>query len=229
MIVEQREPVIAVAGLGVDVGRAPVLRALDLVVRPGEVFGVLGPNGAGKSTLLRVLATLVRPVSGRGFVLGARLGTAEVRAVRPSIAFVGHQPAMHPKLTLAENLRHIAKLTGRAETASLEALDVVGLRRAAGRRAEQCSQGMLRRADLARIVLTEPSLLLLDEPHAGLDRTSFGLVDLVVQRVRARGGAAVVVSHDAPRVWALADHVAELDDGGLVRKYCEPAAESEWQ
>ncbi|WP_344861439.1 ABC transporter ATP-binding protein [Amycolatopsis ultiminotia] len=229
MIVEQREPVIAVAGLGVHVGRTPVLRALDLAVGAGQVYGVLGPNGAGKSTLLRVLATLLRPVAGTGTVLGARLGTDEVRVVRPSIALIGHDSALHPRLTLEENLRHVAALSGRDGAAVPDALEVVGLRRAAGRRAEHCSQGMLRRADLARVVLTEPALLLLDEPHAGLDRSSFGLVDLVVQRVRARGGAAVVVAHDAPRVWALADRVGELLDGGLVALHRQPAAESEWR
>ncbi|SEP53532.1 heme exporter protein A [Amycolatopsis saalfeldensis] len=220
---------IALTGLGVDVGRTPVLRALDLLVRAGEVYGILGHNGAGKSTLLRVLATLLHPACGQGTVLGARLGSSEVRRVRASIALVGHRPAAHPHLTLEENLRHVAALTGRPESAVMAALEVVGLRRAAGRRADRCSQGMLRRADLARIVVTEPALLLLDEPHAGLDRASFGLVDLVVQRVRARGGASVVVSHDAPRIWALADRVGELADGGILARHRQPEPESEWQ
>ncbi|OLZ43524.1 transcriptional regulator [Amycolatopsis keratiniphila subsp. nogabecina] len=216
MLVEQRDAVVAVTDLDVRVHRSPVLRGLDLVVRPGEVFGVLGPNGSGKSTLLRVLATLLRPAGGSVTVLGARLGTPEAQRVRPSIALVGHQSALHPLLTLEENLRYLATLTGQPGSAVTAALDLVGLGQAAHRRANQCSQGMLRRADLARVILTAPKLLLLDEPHAGLDPASFGLVDLVVHRVRIRGGAAVVVSHDIPRLTSLADRLALLEGGRLV-------------
>ncbi|MCF6429156.1 ABC transporter ATP-binding protein [Amycolatopsis tucumanensis] len=216
MIVGGLEAVVTVAELGVDLGRTPVLRGLDLVVGAGEVVGILGPNGSGKSTLLRVLATLLPPTAGGGSVLGARLSSAAVHGVRPSIGLVGHDSGLHPRLTLAENLRYLAVLTGRPDEQAREALDVAGLARAAGRRAEQCSQGMRRRADLARILVTEPSLLLLDEPHAGLDRSSFGLVDLVAQGVRARGGAVVIVSHDSPRLASLADRLLELDAGRLV-------------
>ncbi|MEU0469620.1 ABC transporter ATP-binding protein [Amycolatopsis sp. NPDC006131] len=216
MIVGGVDPVVAVADLGVDLGRTPVLRGLDLVVGAGEVAGVVGPNGSGKSTLLRVLATLLPPTGGGGFVLGARLGTAATHRVRPSIGLVGHDSALHPRLTLEENLRYLAALTGRSAKAAEEALDVAGLVRAASRRAEHCSQGMRRRADLARILLTEPSLLLLDEPHSGLDPSSFRLVDLLVHGVRARDGAVVIVSHDRPRLESVADKLVALDTGRLV-------------
>jgi heme exporter protein A len=202
-------------GVAVDVERTPVLCGLDLTVRAGEVLGVIGANGSGKSTLLRVLATLLAPREGTGQVLGVSLGTPACAAVRPRIALVGHTPALYPHLTLAENLHVVARLTGVPAAAVDGALETVGLAGAAGRRADRCSQGMQRRAELARVLAAAPSLLLLDEPHAGLDADSRGLVDLVADRVRRRGGACVAVSHDRDRLHTLADRVVEVADGRL--------------
>ncbi|GAA2565778.1 ABC transporter ATP-binding protein [Pseudonocardia hydrocarbonoxydans] len=201
--------------VAVTVRRTPVLRRVDLTLRAGETVGVLGANGSGKSTLLAVLATLVPPAAGHGTVLGRPLGTAAVATVRPHIALVGHTPALYPQLTLTENLHLLARLTGRANSTADGALRAVGLAGAGGRRAESCSQGMVRRAELARVLLTEPSLLLLDEVHAGLDRDAVGLVDDVVARVRRRGGACVLVSHDAERLVGLVDRTVRVEQGGL--------------
>lgn len=207
---------VSLSAISVDIQRMPVLRDLDLAVDAGAVIGLLGANGSGKSTLLRVLATLVPPVAGHGDVLGAELGTPACIAVRPRIALVGHTPALYPQLTLRENLHFLARLTCRPERAADEALGVVGLGKAGDRRAATCSQGMQRRAELARVLFTEPALLLLDEVHAGLDRASAGLVDLVVDAVRQRGGAAVLVSHEHDRLAAVSDRLVEIVDGHAV-------------
>lgn len=203
------------ARVSVSVDRTPVLRNLALTVEAGEAVGVLGPNGSGKSTLLRVLATLLPPVAGSGHVLGARLGSREVEEVRPGIALVGHAAALYPQLTLGENLRFFCRLTGRGPEVAESALAAVGLGGAADRSAERCSHGMLRRAELARVMIARPRLLLLDEAHAGLDRASAALVDVVVAEVRERGGGAVVVSHEADRLWQTVDRVVEIDEGAL--------------
>lgn len=200
-------------GIAVDVDRTPVLRGVDLTVSAGEVLGVIGANGSGKSTLLRVLATLLPVRDGSGHVLGAALGTAACSAVRSRIALVGHTPALYPHLTLGENLHVVARLTGITATTVDGALENVGLVGAAGRRADRCSQGMQRRAELARVLAAAPTLLLLDEPHAGLDADSRGLVDVVAGRVRRRGGACVAVSHDRDRLHCLADRVVEIVEG----------------
>ncbi|WP_308284408.1 ABC transporter ATP-binding protein [Pseudonocardia oceani] len=202
--------------VAVAVHRTPVLLGLDLRLAAGEVLGVLGANGSGKTTLLQVLATLVVPSTGRGQVLGSELGTPGTAAARRRIALVGHLPALYGPLTLAENLRFVARLTGRDEQAADGALAAVGLDGAAGRRAESCSQGMQRRADLARVLLADPSLLLLDEVHAGLDREAVPLVDWVVARVRARGGAAVLVSHEPDRLTGVVDRLVRIVDGAVV-------------
>ena len=204
---------VALDGIDVDIAGVPVLRGVDLQVRLGEVVGLVGANGSGKSTLLRVLATLLRPVGGTGQVLGAPLGSARAVAARPSIALVGHQPALYPRLSLAENLRFVARLTGRSEADPARVLAAVGLGSAGGRRAAHCSHGMLRRAELARVLLVRPRLLLLDEAHTGLDETSAGLVDAVVARVRQDGGATVLVSHERARLQDTVDRVEWLADG----------------
>ncbi len=196
-----------------DVERTPVLRGLDFDVAAGEAVGLAGANGSGKSTLLSVLATLRMPRDGDGWVLGARLGTSACAAVRPCIALVGHTPALYPQLSLAENLGFLAGLLARPRREVSEALEAVGLAKAAQRRAEQCSQGMQRRADLARIVLARPQLLLLDEVHAGLDPGATGMVDDLVVEVCRRDGAAVVVSHEHERLVSLTDRVVDISEG----------------
>lgn len=207
--------VARLAGLSVTVQRTPVLRDLTMTVAPGEAVGLVGANGSGKSTLLRILATLLPPIAGAGWVLGARLGTRDVEGIRPGIALVGHTPALYPRLTLGENLAFYCRLTGRGVDAAEAALATVGLGRAADRPADRCSHGMLRRAELARVLIASPRLLLLDEAHAGLDRASAGLVEVVVDAVRARGGGAVVVSHERDRLAGTVDRIVEIEDGAL--------------
>lgn len=221
------EPVAALAGVDVEVGGLPVLRGLDLRLEAGEAVGLMGPNGSGKSTLLRVLATMLPLARGTGQVLGVGLRQAggtgrERRAVGTSVVLVGHQPALYPQLELGENLRLVARLTGRSPVDAARALDAVGLGRATRRRADQCSLGMLRRADLARALLTEPRLLLLDEAHAGLDRDSVRLVELLTAQVRARSGAVLLVSHSHDRLRPLIDRLVELVDGAAVPRPLAP-------
>lgn len=215
-----RGRIAALSGVDVNVHRAPVLRGLDLAIRAGEAVGLVGPNGSGKTTLLLVLATLLRPVAGSGHVLGADLvrrdGGRSLAKVRPSIALVGHTPAMYEQLSLLENLRFVAGMTGRPDREVDAALAAAGLAAAAGRRVSACSHGMVRRAELARVLLTRPRLLLLDEAHAGLDQSSSALVGLVVNGVREAGGAGVLVSHDPHRLHDLVDRVLELRDGVVV-------------
>ncbi|OZM79966.1 heme ABC exporter ATP-binding protein CcmA [Pseudonocardia sp. MH-G8] len=203
--------------VAVTLGRTPVLRDLDLRVGAGEALGVLGANGSGKTTFLHLLATLVRPTAGRAEILGREHGSPGAGAARPAIALIGHLPSLYPQLSLAENLRFVARLTGREDRAVDRALDTVGLGGAAQRRAERCSQGMQRRAELARVLLTRPALLLLDEIHAGLDRDAVGLVDDVVASVRGRGGACVLVSHEPDRLTGVVDRMVRINDGRAER------------
>ncbi|HAX82440.1 MAG TPA: heme ABC exporter ATP-binding protein CcmA [Actinobacteria bacterium] len=193
-----------------------VLRDITFWLEAGEAVGLFGANGSGKTTLLRVLATLLRPSSGTGTVWGARLGTAEVEAVRPRIGLVAHEPALAPHLSLAENLHLVADLCGAARPAADRVLADVGLGGAAGRLVVHCSNGMKRRAEFARILLTRPELLLLDEAHVGLDPDAGRLVAHTVAAVTAAGGAVVLVSHERERAAAMIHRAVELRDGTLT-------------
>ncbi len=208
-------PVVELRGVGVRLGDTPVLRDLDLTVAAGEAVGLHGANGSGKSTLLRVLATLLPLSAGAGAVLGADLAGPDRFAVRPRIGLVGHQPSLYPELTLHENTAFVARVRGDDPERVAEVLDQVGLGRARHRRADHCSHGMQRRAEFARVLLTAPDLLLLDEAHAGLDPAAADLVVLLAKQVQARGGAAVLVSHDPARMRGLVDRAYDLDGGKL--------------
>ena len=196
-------PLVRFVDVGFSISGSVILRGVDLIIEPGDVLGVTGPNGAGKTTLLRLAATLHRPGAGSCTVLGAATDARpEVLApVRRQIALIGHFPALWPELTLRENIELVARLRG--DPATGDPLATVGLADLAGWKASRTSLGMQRRVEFARLLTWTPRLLLLDEPHAGLDEATAPLVDEVVNRVARLGGAAVLVSHDPGRVTSL--------------------------
>lgn len=190
------EHILTFEEVSIRLGRVPILRDLSLSVSPGDVIGLSGPNGAGKSTLLRAAATLIRPTTGTGTVLGADLATAGPD-VRAQIGMLAHDPAVFGELTLLENLEFVARVTGRPKERAHQLLNAVGLQAAADRRADRSSHGMARRVDIARLVLTEPKLVLLDEATAGLDEAAVSLIGTVIERTKIAGGAVILVTHDA--------------------------------
>lgn len=209
-------PVASLESVAVRRPGTLVLRDVTFRLEAGEAVGLFGANGSGKTTLLRVLATLIRPSSGTGTVWGAPLGTAAVEAVRPRIGLVAHEPALAPHLSLAENLHLVADLSGKGRPAADRVLADVGLGGAAERLVVHCSNGMKRRAEFARILLTEPGLLLLDEAHVGLDPDAGRLVAHTIATVTATGGAVVLVSHERERAAAMIHRAVELHDGTLT-------------
>ena len=208
------EPIVHFQKAGVSLGGRPVLRDVDLVVEPGEAIGIAGPNGSGKTTLVRTAATLVSIDRGALHVLGQDLDT-DLAASRRAIGLIGHQPTLIPELTLYENLKHVCRLAGIEETRIGRALEVVGLGEAAERRSQNCSFGMNRRVEIAHLLLTRPTLLLLDEASSGLDDAARGLIATLVHSVRARGGGCIVVSHDASQLSGTCERVAYLSNGSL--------------
>lgn len=200
---------------GVSLGGRRILRDLDLTLPPGASLGIVGPNGSGKTTLVRVLATLTAIDRGRLTLFGAGVTSRTVLDIRRSIGLIGHQPALVPELTLAENLTHVARLADIDPLRVRKAMDVVGLADAADRRAAASSFGMRRRAEIAHLLLTKPRLLLLDEAASGLDEAARDLIAALVASVKGRNGAVVIVSHDRSQLDLLTDSLLEIRGGRL--------------
>ncbi len=191
-------------------GMVPILSDVSVSLAPGEVAWLRGPNGAGKSTLLRLMAGLIRPSTGEV----AMFGEPPTPATRRRVGLVAHHPALYDDLTLQENLELIASLLGAGTTTVEDALEAVGLAGARHRKARESSEGMRRRADLARLVLAEHDVLLLDEAHSGLDQQAGGLVEALVEQTIGRGGACMIVSHATDITFA--SRVIELTEGRIV-------------
>ena len=193
-------------------GRFPALAGVDLDVAAGEVVLLSGGNGAGKTTLLRLIAGLVPVHSGDAEVLGHDL-TQDRRSHRRSLALAGHETACYDELTVAENLRFSARATDATEAAEADALERFGLANLTGVRHVKLSAGQRRRLTLAMALARDPRLLLLDEPHAGLDAEGRAALDDVLTTARGAGRTVLIASHELDRARALADREVVLTGG----------------
>jgi heme exporter protein A len=198
-------------------GRQPVLRGLDLSVAPGEFVALMGPNGAGKTTLLRILASLARPTFGAVRVAGLSL-PAQAAEVRRRLGVIAHLPLLYGDLTAEENLRFYARLydLADAEARLTTLLERVGL--AARRRdlVRTFSRGMQQRLAIARGLLHDPEVLLLDEPYTGLDPLGAALLDEVVRERSAQGCTLLMITHDVEHGFALAQRSVILARGQIA-------------
>jgi heme exporter protein A len=200
-------------------GLRPALRGVDLSVGEGEFVTLFGPNGAGKTTFLRIVATLSKPTGGRVTVAGWEL-PRQAAAARSLLGVASHQPLLYGSLTAEENLRFYARmyaLDGRGREARIAAvLRTVGLHRRAADLVRTFSRGMQQRLAIARAILHDPPILLLDEPYTGLDRAATTTLDGVLGEVTARGRTVLMTTHDIRRGLALADRVAILAKGKIA-------------
>jgi heme exporter protein A len=191
-------------------GEREALSDVSLTLEEGRTLVVFGPNGAGKTTLLRVLATLLRPHAGLVRVLGSYLPN-EAWAVRGRVGLLGHEPLLYRELTARENLRFHARLHGVGEERIDELLEAVSMSLRASEPLRTLSRGMVQRVAVARAVLHDPELLLLDEPHSNLDPAAIELVDPLIGA--ASGRTRVICSHDPSGDLAEADVVLGLRAG----------------
>lgn len=208
------EPLARARGLERRYGAIRALRGVDLTLDQGEVLLVLGPNGAGKSTLLRSLAGLLRLESGSVWVAGRLLTRDDPDARRP-IGLLSHQSMLYDELTLAENLVLAARLydlPAPAERAE-RALAEQGLLERKDDRPRQLSRGMLQRAAIARALLHQPRLLLLDEPFTGLDAVAADRLRGLLTSLATPDRGLVIVTHHASEAWQLATRVGVLAQG----------------
>jgi heme exporter protein A len=209
------ELVVRAERLGKAFGRSLVLRDVTLSVRAGETVALFGPNGAGKSTLLRLCATLMAPTAGSLELFGtaARGGT-----VRRRIGLVAHQSFLYPDLTARENLVFYARLHGLRDGEVLADawLARTALAEVTDRPVRLFSRGMEQRLALARALLHDPELILLDEPWSGLDAAAADWLGSLLAELRGRGRTIIASTHDFERGLGVADRAVILHRGRLA-------------
>jgi len=202
-------------GLEKRFGTLLALAGVDLEVPAASVLAVVGPNGAGKTTLLRILAGLARPTRG-----SVRIGPAgaDRRAARGRVGYIGHASFLYPALSARENLVFAARLYGVADPArrASELLAEQDLEPVADRAAGSFSRGLAQRLAIARGLVHDPPVVLLDEPFTGLDPGSADRLAERLERLRRDGRALVLVTHDLAQAAALADRTVLLIRGRVA-------------
>ncbi len=204
---------LEVEGLARHYGEREALSGVSLSLHEGGTLVVFGPNGAGKTTLLRVLATLLRPHAGEVRVLGSSIPN-EAWAVRGRVGLLGHEPLLYRELSARENLRFHARLHGVDSTRVEELLESLNMSTRGDEPLRTLSRGMVQRVAVARAVLHDPELLLLDEPHSNLDPAAVELVAPLIGRASKR--TRVICSHDPSGGLVDADLVLGLRGGRPV-------------
>ncbi|WP_085369925.1 ABC transporter ATP-binding protein [Leifsonia sp. NCR5] len=217
-------PALEIVGARLELGdgdaRVTALDDVSLTVQPGEFVAVVGPSGSGKSSLLAIAGALGRPDSGTVRIHGTDITAlskgAAARFRLSTIGFVFQSGNLLPALTASDQLRLTARLAGNRDADPAALLDAVGMSHRAGNRPGQLSGGERQRVGIARALVNNPSLLLVDEPTAALDRArSHEVVSLLAERAHASGVAVVMVTHDRD-VLDYCDRVLEMTDGRLA-------------
>lgn len=218
---KNEEWAVEVGGLTKSFGSLLVLRGIDLRVKKGEFLTIFGPNAAGKTTLIKILATLSRPSSGE-----VRLGGLQLRddatEIRRRIGVVTHQTLLYDDLTVRENLRFYGRMYDVPNLEERIAIVIrqVGLEARLHDRVRTLSHGMQKRASIARAVIHNPSIVLLDEPEAGLDPHATAMLVEILDTLYSGERTVVMTTHNLERGLQMGDRVAILARGKIV--YEEP-------
>jgi len=210
---------VETSGLVKSFGHYTALRGIDLQVPTGSTLAVFGPNGAGKTTLIKILASIMRPTSGKILIGGLELkDNAEM--VRAKLGLVAHQSYLYGNLSAWENLDFYARMFGVEDRNSRigEVLDLVSLTGRKHDRLATFSRGMQQRMALARALLHKPSILLLDEPETGLDQQALGAMWDIIRREETLKRTIIFTSHSFERALAVCDDVVILERGKIAFK-----------
>jgi ABC-type multidrug transport system ATPase subunit len=200
-------------------GETVALWSVDLDGRSGELIAVHGANGSGKTTLLRIVAGLVAPTRGRV------LWTTTAPGRRPRIGLLGHAAHLFDELTTFENISLAARLARRDQAVAIDLLRSLGVGQYWARRAGLLSAGTRRRVGLARTLATDPDVLVVDEPFAGLDRSAADNVERVLAEIRDEGRLVLIATHDDARSLSIATRTVRLEEG-RIRPHLEIATEA---
>jgi len=211
--------VITVTNLIKQFGRFAALRGITAEFSGGKIYAILGDNGAGKTTLLRTLAGLNQPSSGEVSVLGSNAGTREFRDICRNVGYMAHPSLLYDEMSGMENLQYFARLYGiTGNTRCAEVIRAVGLDPDLVRPVGQYSQGMRQRMSLARSLLNDPRILLLDEPFSNVDVHSANEMVRLLAGLRDRGKTIFVVTHQASLLEGVADESVWMESGQIVQR-----------
>ncbi len=207
---------IQVTGLSKAYGFYRIFEEVSFTIHPGTCFALFGPNGAGKTTLLRILATLQAPSEGQFTIFGQN-GVGHKDSVRAILLFIAHGSHLYEELSATENLQFSLALRGQSpEPSDLKrALDQMGIGAYSNLKIRQFSAGMKKRLALAKAILAEPKLLLLDEPYNALDDGGVAITNQLIQDTMKRGGAVVMTTHDRSKAAKIATEGGILQAGRL--------------
>lgn len=213
-------PLIEIRGLYKSFGRSEILTDINLDVDEGKIIALIGPTGSGKTTLLRLIDTLDQPTRGSIFFHGVdvcRFSSKESLLVRRRMAMVFQKPVVFSS-SVYENVAYGLKVRGKDSRDSvLRALEEVGLSGYESRNAATLSGGEMQRIALARATVIKPEVLLLDEPVANLDPRNATAIDELIKRLADCGTTVIMASHNMPQCRRIADRVAVLAKGRIIR------------
>lgn len=211
------DTLISVERVDKSYGARWALRAISFSVAPREIVALVGPNGAGKTTLLRIVATLTRPSSGQ-IHIGKIPLAQHANDARSAIGFVGHQTFMYDDLTAEENLRLFARLYDlpNIATSVQQVAARLGIENRLKDVTRTLSRGLQQRLTLARMLLHEPAVLLLDEPYTGLDKTAADMLDQIMLQAKREGRCVLFSTHDLERGLAVCDRALIVRGGKIV-------------
>ncbi len=198
-------------------GHQAALRGVDLQVGKGEFLAVFGPNGAGKTTLMRIVASLTRPTGGTVRVRGEELGKAGT-SLRKHIGLISHNPLLYADLTPDENLSFFARMYDLEEAAARIDAVLVQVGLAARRRdpVRTFSRGMVQRLAIARAILHDPAIMLLDEPYTGLDLQAADMLRAVLEELAASNRTVILTTHNLEQGLEMCDRAAILNRGRVA-------------
>ena len=210
--------ILEVKNLSKGFGKTQVIKNISFTVEEGEIVGFVGPNGAGKTTTLKLITDLIRPDEGEIIINGYPL-KRQREAALGSLAGIIENPGLYVNLTGYDNLSFIAKLRGISKEKLQRAIDITGLGDNIHRQVRKYSLGMKQRLALGMCLITEPKLLILDEPTNGLDPTgTMELRELMLRMVNEDGVSILFSSHMLGEVEKIADRVLYIKEGVLLDK-----------
>lgn len=194
-----------------------ILRGVDLSIKKGETVGILGPNGAGKSTLLKVLATLIKPTSGSITINRLDLKKNQVD-IKKILGYLPHSSLLYDHYSPLENLVFFGDLYGvkHSEQRAVELVKEVGLSFFLNEPVKNFSRGMIQRIAIARAIIHDPEVLLLDEPHTGLDQGAISILNNVILNMKQKGTTTLMVTHDFKQAAEICDRIIIVKSGKIV-------------